>query len=268
MHRVCPRDLQKHSLSSSIDQNAYLCRPHSDARVPSFQRLGNSGLLHVLSSTQKCYPRGDFKTNYHHLSQRSTFPLEIYTKGFRSCGRHHRMATPFNNVPDEILLVILSSVNITDHLSVKLVSKRFLSWASAIDTTTLTLAQAAKCHAAIEATFPRSRALVCCCCTRCGRVKDTTQFGDHQATKTKANRMCIACGIRNRKYSKRCMPSVGGEMRIPCYDCVTPRSLYDGWKLKSAEATILLGLRRDRDIFCERCLEARLRFVAFPHCAA
>ncbi|KAF6220575.1 hypothetical protein HO133_003008 [Letharia lupina] len=54
------------------------------------------------------------------------------------------MATPFgpfNNVPNETLLNILSSVNATDHLSVKLVSKRFRGWATDIDTTTLTLAE-------------------------------------------------------------------------------------------------------------------------------
>lgn len=168
---------------------------------------------------------------------------------------------PFNHIPNEILLIVLSMVNPTDHLSVKLVSQRFLGCASTINTSTLTLAQVAECHAAIEATLPRNRALVCCCCTRCGRVKDTNQFGDNQATKAKTRRTCIACGIRNRKYSKRCMPSVSREIRIPCYGCLTARSLYDGWELKSAEATILLDLRRGREIYCEHCLESRLRFV-------
>ena len=178
-------------------------------------------------------------------------------------------SSPFDKVPDEILLMILSSVNATDHLSVKLVSTRFLSWASMIDTTTLTFVQATNCHAAIEATLPRNRALVCCCCTRCGRVKDTSQFADRQATKRKANRTCIACGIWNRKYSKRCLPLVGGEIRIPCYGCVRPRPPYDGWELKSAEATILLGYHRGREIYCKPCLEFRLRFVTyFPLCVA
>ncbi len=174
---------------------------------------------------------------------------------------------PFNSLPTEILLNILSSVNATDHLNVKLVSKKFGTCAINIDTTTLTLAEATRCHAAIEASqvlFPRNRALVCCCCTCCGLVKDTDQFSDRQAMKTKANRMCIACGIRKLKYSNKCLPTVGGEMRIPCYDCLQPMSLYDGWKLKSAEAAVLLRLGAGR-IYCEHCLESRLRFeTTFP----
>ena len=174
------------------------------------------------------------------------------------------MAAPLNSfhkVPNEILLNTLSMVRATDHLSIKLVSKRFLTCASAIDTTALTFAQATKCHAAIEATLPRNRALICCCCSRCGLVKDTNQFSDRHATKTKANRTCIACGIRNRRYSKQRLPSVNGQIRIPCYDCLAPKSPYAGWELKSAEATILLGLRRGREIYCEPCLEFRLWFV-------
>lgn len=176
------------------------------------------------------------------------------------------MATPFgpfNNVPNEMLLNILGSVNATDHLSVKLVSKRFRGWATDIDTTTLTLAEVVRCHAAIEAAFPRNRELVRCCCTHCGLVKDTAQFSDPDAKKTKANRTCIACGIRRKKYSHRCLPTVGGQQRIPCHDCLRPISLYDGWKLKSAEETILLDIRAGK-IYCEHCLESRLRFVTCP----
>ena len=175
---------------------------------------------------------------------------------------YHSMATPFrpfNNVPIEILLYILRRVDPTDHLHVKLVCKIFNSCAD-IDTTTLTFAEAVKCHAAVEASFPRNRALVCCCCTRCGLIKDTSQFSDPQATKTKANRTCIACGILRSKYSNSCLPSVGRETRIPCYDCLRPMSLYAGWRLKSAEAAILLRLSAGT-IYCERCLEFRLWFV-------
>ena len=176
------------------------------------------------------------------------------------------MATPFrpfNNVPNEILLYILSSVDAKDHLNIKLVSQIFNSCAIDIDTTTLTLAEAVKCHTAIEASFPRRRALVCCCCTHCGLVKDTDQFSDPQATKTKVNRTCIACGIRRFKYSNSCLPSVDGENRIPCYDCLQPMSLYEGWRLKLAEATILLRLSTGT-IYCERCLEHRLQSVTGP----
>lgn len=167
---------------------------------------------------------------------------------------------PFNNVPNEILLMILSSVNASDHLSVKLTSKRFLSGAFAIDTSSLTFAQANSCHAAIEAALPRDRPLNCCCCSRCGRVKDKNQFSDRQAAKTRAKRSCIRCCIRNRKYSKRRLPTVSGQIKIPCYGCVAPRPTYRGWKLKSAEATILLGYR-GTVIYCQPCLEWRLQFV-------
>ena len=173
------------------------------------------------------------------------------------------MATPFrpfNNVPNEILLCILSSVDARDHLNVKLVSKAFNRCAIDIDTTALTLAEAVNCHAAIEASFPRKRPLVCCCCTRCGLVKDTGKFSDPQATKTKANRTCIACGIRRLKYSNTCLPFVHGERRIPCYDCLQPMPPYAGWELKLAEATILLRLTTGT-IYCGHCLEHRLRFV-------
>lgn len=170
---------------------------------------------------------------------------------------------PFTGVPNEILLGILSYVDARDHLSVKLVSRRFCSYATAIDTTTLNLAEAAKCHAAIEAAFPRARALVCCFCTRCGLVKDTDQFSDPQATKKKAKRMCIACGIRKLKYSHQCLPPVAGEQRIPCYDCLRAMPCYDGWNGKLAEARVLLGLRVGQ-IYCEDCLESRLRFVTRP----
>ena len=176
------------------------------------------------------------------------------------------MATPFrpfSAVPNEILLSILSRVNATDHLNVKLVSKRFRACATDIDTTTLTLTEASKCHAAIEAAFPRNRALLCCCCTHCGHVKDTDQFSDPQAKKRKANRTCIACGIRRFKYSGKCLPPVGGEERIPCYDRLQPMPSYDGWKLKSVEARILLGLDVGKT-YCEHCLESRLWFVTLP----
>lgn len=173
------------------------------------------------------------------------------------------MATPFrpfDNVPTEILLYILGSVDARDHLNFKLVSKAFNSCAIDINTTTLTMAEAVKCHAAIEASFLRRRALVCCCCTRCGRVKDTDQFSDPQAAKTKANRTCIACGIRRLKYSNTCLPSVRGERRIPCYDCRQPMPLYAGWELKLAEAMVLLHLTTGT-IYCGDCLEDRLVYV-------
>ena len=178
------------------------------------------------------------------------------------------MATPFrpfNNVPNEILLYILSSVDARDHLNVKLVPKIFNSCAVDIDTTTLTLAEAAKCHAAIKAFFPRNGALVCCCCTRCGLVKDTEQFSDPHATKKKANRTCVACGIRRSKYSNPCFPFVGGEHQIPCYDCLQPMSMYAGWRLKSAEAAVLLRLSTGK-IYCQHCLESKLWFVTDPLC--
>lgn len=175
------------------------------------------------------------------------------------------MATPFrpfDNVPEELLLSILSSVDATDHLSVKLVSKRFCHCAVDIDTATLTLAEAAKCHAAIEAALPRNRALICCCCSHCGLVKDTDRFADPHATKAKAKRTCIACGIRRKKYSSECLPVLGREQRIPCYGCMRAMPLYDGWRLKSAEAKLLLRFEpRSKEVYCEPCLEGRLRFV-------
>lgn len=170
---------------------------------------------------------------------------------------------PFSNVPDEVLLIILGNASATDHLNIKLVCKKFCRCASAINTTTLSLAEAAKCHADIEASFPRNRALMCCCCTRCGLVKDTDQFSDPQAKKTTKNRTCIACGIRRLKYSAICFPSVGGEERIPCYDCRQPMPTYDGWELKMAEAKLLLPVG-GRKIYCEHCLESRLWFVTRP----
>ena len=181
----------------------------------------------------------------------------------------HNMATPFcpfDIVPSEILLLILGSVNATDHLSVKLVSKSFHGCAVNIDTRVLTLSEAAKCHAAIEASIPRHRALVCCCCTYCGLVKDTDQFSDPQTTKkTKETRTCIACGIRRLIYSNKRLPSVGGERRIPCYDCLRSQPQYEGWESRSAEAAILLRLGAGK-IYCEQCLECRLRFVKRRYC--
>lgn len=169
---------------------------------------------------------------------------------------------PFSNVPEEILDMILGNANATDHLNIKLVSAKFWRCATAIDMTTLGLAEAAKCHAAVEAAFPRNRALRCCFCTRCGFVKDTDQFSDPQAKKTTKCRTCIACGIRRSKYSDTCLPSVGGDERIPCHDCRRPMPTYDGWRLKSAEAKLLLRLDRGT-IYCEHCLESRLWFVPF-----
>lgn len=171
--------------------------------------------------------------------------------------------SPFNNVPEEILFNILGNVNATDHLNMKLVSPKFCRCAIAIDTTTLSLAEAVKCHAAIEAGFPLNRALRRCCCSRCGLVKDTDQFSDPQAKKTAKSRTCIACGIHRFKYSDRCLPSVSGKERIPCYDCLQPMSTYDGWRLKAAEAKLLLRLGV-REIYCEHCLESRLWSVSWP----
>lgn len=170
---------------------------------------------------------------------------------------------PFSSVPEEILLNILGFGNATDHLNIKLVSTRFYHCAVAINTKSLSLAEAAKCHAAIEATFPRNRALRHCCCSRCGLVKDTDQFSDPQAKKKKKGRTCIACGIGRKKYSDKCLPSVGGEERIPCYDCLRPMPTYDGWRLKSAEAKLLLrpGSSTTGEILCEHCLDFKLWFV-------
>ena len=170
---------------------------------------------------------------------------------------------PFSSIPEEILLSIIHNANATDHLNIKLVSKEFCRCAIAIDTTTLSLGEAAKCHAAIEATFPRNRALRRCCCTRCGLVKDICQFSDPQAKKKKKGRSCIACGIRRLRYSDKCLPCVGGEERIPCYDCLRPMPAYDGWRLKSAEAKLLLHLGSG-EIYCKLCLESRLWFVTWP----
>lgn len=164
---------------------------------------------------------------------------------------------PFSSVPEEIVLNILGNASAADYLNIKLVCAKFCRCASAIDTTTLSLTEAAKCHAAIEAGFSRNRALRCCCCTRCGLVKDTDQFSDPQAKKTTKSRTCIACGIRRLKYSAKCLPSVGGEERIPCYECLQPMSTYDGWRLKSAEAKLLLRLDGGK-IYCEHCLESKL----------
>lgn len=171
--------------------------------------------------------------------------------------------SPFNNVPIEILLKIIKNVDPKDHLPVKLVCKMFNSCALEIDTSSLTFAEAVNCHAFVEASLPRGKALACCCCTRCGLVKDRSQFSDRQATKTRADRTCVACGIRRLKYSDGCLPSVRRESRIPCYDCLRPMPLYPGWRLKSAEAAVLLRLSAGT-IYCEHCLEVRLWFVNPP----
>lgn len=171
---------------------------------------------------------------------------------------------PFANTPDEVLLNVLSMVEPTDHLSAKLVCRKFLRCAYIIDTAMFTLAQAASCHAAIEAKLPRNRALVCCCCTRCGRVKNTSQFTDNQATRTKKRRTCIACGIRRRRYTRKCMPSVGRETKIPCWVCLQPKPLYEKWELKSVEVTMVTNLYLGNGICCEDCLESTLRSVTFP----
>ncbi|CAF9911888.1 hypothetical protein IMSHALPRED_010617 [Imshaugia aleurites] len=162
--------------------------------------------------------------------------------------------------PPEILLIILRGVEATSHFNVKLVCRAFHRYASVIDTKTLTFAQATKCHAPIEAAMEPRIALVCCCCTRCGRVKDTSQFADRQAVRAKLDRTCVACGLQRKKYSAKVLPSIGREERIPCYDYLQPRPTYAGWRLKSAEAVIMLPVTSGK-IYCEYCVETRLRFV-------
>ena len=56
------------------------------------------------------------------------------------------------------------------------------------------------------------------------------------------------------------LPSIGREERIPCYDCLQPRPTYAGWRLKSAEAVIMLPVASG-NFYCVYCLETRLRFV-------
>ncbi|MCJ1278384.1 hypothetical protein MMC21_006199 [Puttea exsequens] len=181
------------------------------------------------------------------------------------------VAPALNNIPPEILQNILFHVSDHDHLSVKLVSKTWNAWANValpIARLSLNKTEAARCHTKIEATsIPRRRRLIYCVCIHCGKVKDKRCFSDNQAQKRNTTRICIACGIPAKKYTRHVLPKVHGKAYLPCWDCKQAVPEWHDWSfitdqarrhLKPTES--LRAVQMFVAAFCKPCLESRLSF--------
>lgn len=128
-----------------------------------------------------------------------------------------------------------------DYLKIKLVSKAFSDWASfQFKWADMTKAEVIQGHTSWEASVPRGRRLNHFICTHCGRVKPANTFTDNQAVKTNHKRICISCGIVQNYYTKRKLPKVDGEERIPCWHCRRAVPKYDRWEeiLESGKASL------------------------------
>lgn len=128
------------------------------------------------------------------------------------------MSSSMNNIPPEVLRVILFYVAPEDYLKVKLVSKHFSEWASAeFKWKDMTKAELVQGHTSLEAGFPRGRRLQYFVCTHCGLVKPTKAYSDNQAVKKNPTRICVSCGIIRNRYTRRVLPKINGEEHIPWY---------------------------------------------------
>jgi len=183
---------------------------------------------------------------------------------------------PFTTLPPEIPLNILAQVPSESHLAVKLVSKHFHTYAKAAflhtegNDESITLTQCCRSHTGIEASLPRGRPLNCCICTHCGHVKDTHLFTDTQARKVNPKRICIACGITQKKYTEKLLPRVNDEYLIPCWGCKRAVPQFKYWRYllslarhqfrisASASASEIYSMQYGA--YCMECLEERIGF--------
>ncbi|KAL6719843.1 hypothetical protein ACLMJK_001764 [Lecanora helva] len=180
---------------------------------------------------------------------------------------------PFNKVPPEILLNILSQIHHDSLLSVKLVSKVFFTYVTAashqrLEYNNREFSAWCRYHTEIEASLPRGRPLNCCICTHCGRVKDTHLFTDTQARKDNPKRICIACGIDAKKYTEKVLPRVHDEYLIPCWSCKRAVPQFKNWRYTlslarhqfrippSASAAEMYSMMYGA--YCKPCLEEKI----------
>ena len=181
---------------------------------------------------------------------------------------------PFSEIPPEIFLNILSHVDSDDHLSVKLVSRTFHAYGNAalrhIESRPRNLAFLCRCHTNIEASLPRGRPLNCCICTHCGHVLPTSFFTDTQARKDNPKRICISCGIIQKKYTEKLLPCVKGEYLIPCWGCRKAVPQFKHWRHVLSLARHRYRLPDMTDVneiysvrygaYCQGCLEERIGY--------
>lgn len=152
------------------------------------------------------------------------------------------MPTSIQDVPAEILAMILSHIDPVDYLKVKLLSKSFSDWASAkFKWKDMTKAELIQGQTNLEASLPRTRRLTHFICTHCGLVKRKQNFSDNQAVKTNRRRICISCGIGRKVYTKGQMPKINGEERIPCWHCRRAVPKYECWEDIIASGKVALA---------------------------
>lgn len=152
------------------------------------------------------------------------------------------MPTSIQDVPPEILSMILSHIDPVDYLKVKLLSRTFFVWASVeFRWKDMTKAKLIQGQTNLEASLPRTRRLTHFICTHCGLVKDKHMFSDNQAVKTNPRRICISCGISRRVYTQGQMPKVDGVERIPCWHCRKAVRKYAGWEETIASGKVALA---------------------------
>lgn len=80
-------------------------------------------------------------------------------------------------------------------------------------------------------------------------------------------RICIACGIAAKIYTKRKMPKVGGEARVPCWNCREAVPVWRDWRYCLSDARDwLIGdpSLTPSDVYvvgyCRACLAGKLGF--------
>ena len=152
------------------------------------------------------------------------------------------MPTSLNDFPPEIFEMILFHIPSVDYLKVKLVSKSFSDWASAVfKWEDMTKGEVVQGQTSLEASLPRTQRLKHLICTHCGLVKRTSDFSDNQAVKTNHKRICISCGIGYNIYTKHRMPKINGEEHTPCWHCMKAVPKYEYWEeiLASGKADLI-----------------------------
>ncbi len=201
------------------------------------------------------------------------------------------MPASIKDVPPEVFEAILSSITPVDYLKVKLVSKSFSNWASAVfKWRDMTKSEVVQGQTTLEASLPRARRLQDLICTHCGLVKPTKRFSDNQAVKTNHKRICISCGVICNYYTKRKLPRINGEEHIPCWHCKRAVPKYNNWEeiLTSGKAGLMEALGGSRTdgillryknpdgrtldwiyelqalAFCKPCLQQMMRFRKLP----
>ena len=179
---------------------------------------------------------------------------------------------PLSTLPPEIVLHIMSYIPTESLLPVKLVSKIFHAYATIATlhnkTINRDLAQVCRCQTMVEASLPRGRPLNCCICTHCGRVKKTCAFTDTQSRKVNPKRICISCGILQKKYTEKRLPRVDGEYLIPCWECREAVPQFRCWRyiLSIARHRFQLPPEPSPDAiydmlygaYCKECLEKKI----------